>query len=142
MTTATGHVPYQHEAGIELSHFDKFYEKNLAWRTSGISALRHAEVNPFHVSIQDRGPDSPVAVYYLQDAISGEEFYWFEGDYKAAFEAFRARANEDNRYHVQLFVAVLKPRRTAEDTFLHHDPFGDEHGKTCHWADRYQSWQF
>lgn len=139
---AINHVLYQHKPNIDIGHFDKLYEKNLAWCTRGIAALRHAEVNPFHVSICDRDENSPVAVYCLVDHNSNEEHYWFEDDYKAAFEAFRERKEPHDKYSVMLFVATLKPKGSAKETFLYHDPFGSEHTSTCHWMDEYQSWQF
>lgn len=144
MPSVTQHVPYQHEPQATIGHFDRLYEQNLKCRTDGISALRHADVNPFHVAIQNRTEESPVAVYLLLDQTgeSTKSECWFEGDYKAAFEAFRAKATDFNSDHLRLFVSILKPHGSAKATFEHYDPFMDDHRTLMQWSDRYNSWQF
>lgn len=138
----TKHIAYQHKENQTLNHFDILYAKNHMWNSRGIDALRHADVNPFHVCIQDRTKDSPVAVYYLQDVITGEELYWFEDEYPLAFETFRERIATGNHHFVRLFVSVLKQKGSAKETFVHHNPFESEHGKVLQWSDKYNSWQY
>ena len=136
------HVLYQHEPNTTLNHFDYLYEKNLKCNTNGISALRHAGINPFHVAIQNRTKESPIALYILLDQTKSQEKIncWFEDEYKKAFEKFRSKANSFNSSHFRLFVATLKPKGDPISTFEYHNPFISEYNNLLQWSDIYNSW--